>query len=239
MMREVGYCSGVENYTRHLNGTEPGARPYTLIDYFPDDFLMLIDEAHVTIPQINAMYGGDRSRKEVLVEHGFRLPSCLDNRPLRFDEWESVPGAADVCRRHARAVRIEEMRRRGRRTGDPPDRPGRSRDRSAPGERTGARFAGARGGAGGGQRTHADHDADQRLAEDLSDFIQQRGLRCRYLHSEVDTLERIEILRELRMGDFDVLVGVNLLREGLTCPRCHSWRFWTPTKRASCAVKRR
>ncbi len=218
MMREVGYCSGVENYTRHLNGTEPGARPYTLIDYFPDDFLMLIDEAHVTIPQINAMYGGDRSRKEVLVEHGFRLPSCLDNRPLRFDEWESVPAqrmfvsatpgpyelkkcggevVEQVIRPTGLVDPVIEVRPA---SGQVPDLLERAAARAAANERT------------------LITTLTKRLAEDLSDFIQQRGLRCRYLHSEVDTLERIEILRELRMGDFDVLVGVNLLREGLDLP---------------------
>lgn len=218
MLLEVGYCSGIENYTRHLNKTEAGAKPYTLVDYFPEDFLLIVDESHVTIPQIGAMYGGDRSRKEVLVEHGFRLPSCLDNRPMRFDEFESMwkrvlfvsatPGPYEL--RQSQGEIVEQIIRP---TGliDPeievcpargqvPDLLARIQERTAAGERV------------------LVTTLTKRLAEDLAAYIQQAGLRGRYLHSEIDTLERIEILRDLRLGNFDVLVGVNLLREGLDLP---------------------
>ena len=218
MLLEVGYCSGIENYTRHLNKTQPGAKPYTLVDYFPKDFLLLIDESHVTIPQIGAMYGGDRSRKEVLVEHGFRLPSCLDNRPMRFEEFEGMwnqvmfvsatPGkyeldkcAGEVVEQIIRptglvdpVVEVRPAR------GQVPDLLERIQQRVAAGERA------------------LVTTLTKRLAEDLSSYIHQAGLRCRYLHSEIDTLERVEILRDLRTGEFDVLVGVNLLREGLDLP---------------------
>ena len=218
MLLEVGYCNGIENYTRHLNRTEPGAKPYTLVDYFPRDFLMIIDESHVTIPQIGAMYGGDRSRKEVLVEHGFRLPSCLDNRPMRFEEFESMwaqvlfvsatPGKFELERSGGEVVEqiirptglvdptIEVRPARGQ----VPDLLQKAQERVARGERV------------------LVTTLTKRLAEDLSTYMQQAGLRCRYLHSEIDTLERVEILRELRVGNFDVLVGVNLLREGLDLP---------------------
>jgi len=218
MIQEVGYCSGIENYARHLAGLPAGARPYTLIDYFPDDFLLLIDESHVTLPQLKAMYAGDRSRKEVLVEHGFRLPSAMDNRPLRFEEFEktwhqvifvsATPGPLEMekCENEV----VEQIIRP---TGllDPEifvfpatnqvehllDEIER---RVAAGERVLATTL------------------TKRMAENLSSFITKRGHRCRYLHSEIDTLERIEILRDLRHGEFDVLVGVNLLREGLDLP---------------------
>jgi excinuclease ABC subunit B len=218
MMQEVGYCSGIENYSRHLNGTAAGAKPYTLADYFPKDFLLIIDESHATVPQIGAMYGGDRSRKEVLVEHGFRLPSCLDNRPMRFEEfaamWEQVlfvsatPGpfelekcAGEVVEQIIRPTglvdpEIEVKPARGQ----VPELLSQIQQRASAGERV------------------LVTTLTKRLAEDLSSYIQQAGLRGRYLHSEIDTLERVEILRELRMGNFDVLVGVNLLREGLDLP---------------------
>ena len=218
MLQEVGYCSGIENYSRHLNATKPGDKPYTLVDYFPEDFLFLVDESHVTIPQIGAMYGGDRSRKEVLVEHGFRLPSCLDNRPMRFDEFESMwdrvlfasatPGPYELEKCEGEVVeqiirptglvdpQVEVQPARGQ----VPDLLERIQQRVAAGERV------------------LVTTLTKRLAEDLSAYIQQAGLRGRYLHSEVETLERIEILRDLRLGKFDVLVGVNLLREGLDLP---------------------
>jgi len=218
MMQEVGYCSGIENYARHLSGLPPGARPYTLIDYFPKDFLLFIDESHVTIPQLRAMWAGDRSRKEVLVEHGFRLPSALDNRPLRFEEfqenWSSVifvsatPGPFEMEKCDNEVV--EQIIRP---TGlvDPkifvhpagkqiPHVLGEIEKRVKAKERT------------------LITTLTKRMAEDLAGFITKRGFRCRYLHSEIDTLERIEILRDLRHGEFDVLVGVNLLREGLDLP---------------------
>jgi len=218
MILEVGYCSGIENYSRHLAGTPPGAKPYTLVDYFPKDFLLILDESHVTIPQLNAMYAGDRSRKEVLVEHGFRLPSCLDNRPMRFEEFESMwnlvlftsatPGpyelkacGGEVVEQIIRPTglvdpKIEVCPARGQ----VPDLLRRIGERAAAGERV------------------LVTTLTKRLAEDLSNYIQQEGLRGRYLHSEIDTLERVEILKALRTGEFDVLVGVNLLREGLDLP---------------------
>ncbi len=218
MMQEIGYCSGIENYARHLSGLPPGARPYTLIDYFPKDFLLFIDESHVAIPQLRAMWAGDRSRKEVLVEHGFRLPSALDNRPLRFEEfqenWANVifvsatPGPFELEKCHNEVV--EQIIRP---TGliDPeifvhpagnqiPHLIGEIKKRVKAKERM------------------LVTTLTKRLAEELAGYITKKGFRCRYLHSEINTLERIEILRDLRSGQFDVLVGINLLREGLDLP---------------------
>ncbi len=218
MIQEVGYCSGIENYSRHLNGTPPGAKPYTLIDYFPDDYLLVIDESHVTVPQIRAMYNGDRARKQVLVDHGFRLPSALDNRPLKFDEFEgtwknvlfmsATPAPYEL--EHCGGEVVEQIIRP---TGliDPPiavhpargqvpDLLHRIAERAAVGERV------------------LVTTLTKRLAEDLSRYIKQEGLRGEYLHSEIDTLERVQILKSLQAGVFDVLVGVNLLREGLDLP---------------------
>jgi len=218
MMQEIGYCSGIENYARHLSGLPPGARPYTLIDYFPKDFLLFIDESHVAIPQLRAMWAGDRSRKEVLVEHGFRLPSALDNRPLRFEEfqenWANVifvsatPGPFELEKCHNEVV--EQIIRP---TGliDPeifihpagnqiPHLLGEIEKRVKVRERM------------------LVTTLTKRLAEELAGYIAKKGFRCRYLHSEINTLERIEILHDLRNGEFDVLVGINLLREGLDLP---------------------
>ncbi len=218
MIQETGYCSGIENYSRHLNGTPPGSRPYTLIDYFPKDFLLFIDESHVSVPQIRAMYQGDRNRKETLVEHGFRLPSCMDNRPLRFEEfqemWNQVlfvsatpaPFELKLCGGEVveqiirptglvdPVVHIKPAR------GQVPDLMERIAERVAVGERV------------------LVTTLTKRLAEDLSAYIEQKGFRGKYLHSEIDTLERVEIINDLRRGEFDVLVGVNLLREGLDLP---------------------
>jgi len=218
MLLEVGYCSGIENYSRHLTGLPPGAKPYTLVDYFPRDFLLIVDESHVTVPQIGAMYHGDRNRKQVLVDHGFRLPSCLDNRPMRFEEFEAMwskvlfvsatPGPYELEKCGGEVVEqiirptglvdptIEVAPARGQ----VPDLLRRIQERAAAGQRV------------------LVTTLTKRLAEDLSAYIQQAGLRGRYLHSEIETLERIEILRDLRLGHFDVLVGVNLLREGLDLP---------------------
>jgi excinuclease ABC subunit B len=218
MIQEVGYCSGIENYSRHLSGLPAGARPYTLIDYFSKDFLLIIDESHVTLPQVRAMWAGDRSRKEVLVEHGFRLPSALDNRPLRFEEfqdlWNQVvfvsatpaPYELGKCNNEV----VEQIIRP---TGliDPEififpagnqvqHLLGEIEKRAAVKERV------------------LVTTLTKRMAEQLSDYVTKKGFRCRYLHSEVETLERIEILRDLRLGEFDVLIGVNLLREGLDLP---------------------
>ena len=218
MIQEVGYCSGIENYSRHLAGSPPGTKPFTLIDYFPDDYLLIIDESHATIPQIRAMFAGDRSRKEVLVEHGFRLPSAMDNRPLRFEEFEetwksalfmsATPGPYEM--EHTGGEVIEQIIRP---TGlvDPrivvqpargqvPDLLHRITERAAINERV------------------LVTTLTKRLAEDLSAYIKQEGLRGEYLHSEIDTLERVKILKALQAGEFDVLVGVNLLREGLDLP---------------------
>ncbi len=218
MIQEVGYCSGIENYARHLAGLPAGAKPYTLIDYFPDDFLLFIDESHVTIPQLRAMWAGDRSRKEVLVEHGFRLPSALDNRPLRFEEfkdsWSQVvfvsatpaPFELELCDHEV----VEQIIRP---TGllDPEIfvLPATNQVENLL-EEIGRRVKAK-------ERVLAT-TLTKRMAENLSSYIAKRGYRCRYLHSEIDTLERIDILRDLRHGEFDVLVGVNLLREGLDLP---------------------
>src|SRR3954452_20208894 len=219
MLLEVGYCSGIENYSRHLDGRKPGEKPYTLLDYFPKkDWLLIIDESHVTIPQIKAMYFGDRNRKEVLVDHGFRLPSAMDNRPLKFEEFETmVPQCVYVS---ATPGKIELEQTAGevveqviRPTGliDPeievhpaqgqvPHLLAAIKERSERGERV------------------LVTTLTKRLAEDLSAYIREAGIRGRYLHSEIQTLERVEILNDLRRGDFDVLVGINLLREGLDLP---------------------
>jgi len=218
MMQEVGYCSGIENYARHLAGLKPGARPYTLIDYFPEDFLLFIDESHVTIPQLRAMWAGDRSRKEVLIEHGFRLPSALDNRPLRFEEfqenWANVifvsatPGPFELEKCNGEVVE-QIIRPTGLIDPEIIIHPASDQVPHLLGELE--------------KRVKAKErmlitTLTKRLAEDLAGFIKKKGFNCRYLHSEIDTLERIEILRDLRNGRFDVLVGVNLLREGLDLP---------------------
>ncbi len=218
MMLQVGYCSGIENYSRHLNQTPPGARPYTLIDYFPEDYLLIIDESHATVPQLGAMYNGDRSRKQTLVDHGFRLPSALDNRPLRFEEFEALwnktlfvsatPGPYDLNTCGGEVVEqvirptglVDPIIHVKPARGQVPDLLQRTHERAAAGERVLVTAL------------------TKRLAEDLSQYLQDQGLRCRYLHSEINTLERVDILRDLRAGEFDVLVGVNLLREGLDLP---------------------
>ncbi len=217
MMREIGFCSGIENYSRHLDGREPGEAPYTLIDYFPKDFLTIIDESHVTIPQIGGQYEGDRSRKETLVEHGFRLPSALDNRPLRFDEWlDKTPQAVFLSAtpgpfEHEHSTRFVEQIIRPTGLVDPEviTRPTRGQIDDLLHEI--------------GQRAEADQRVlvttlTKKMAEDLTNYLLEMGVRARYLHSEIDTLERVQILRELRIGEFDVLVGINLLREGLDLP---------------------
>ena len=220
MIREIGYCHGIENYSRHLTGRRPGQPPPTLLDYLPPDALVVIDESHQTVPQIRGMYHGDRSRKEVLVEYGFRLPSALDNRPLNFEEWEQRVQPAGLRLGDARPLRAAEGRRRGRRAGDPPDRPDRSADRGA------ARCKGQvddllaeiRDRAAR-ERARAGDDADQAHGRGPdARTTRSWASRCRYLHSDIDTLERVEILRDLRRGEFDVLVGINLLREGLDLP---------------------
>ncbi len=218
MMKEVGYCSGVENYSRHLSGREPGQRPYCLFDYFPDDMLLVIDESHVTIPQVRAMYNGDRARKLVLVEHGFRLPSALDNRPMTFEEFESESPQviyvsatpSDYEMEKSGGVFVEQIIRP---TGIPdPEVDVRPSENQIDDLLEEIR-----------QRTQAKERTlvttlTKRMAEDLSDYLASHGVAVRYMHSDIDALERVEILRDLRLGAFDVLVGVNLLREGLDLP---------------------
>ncbi len=217
MLREVGYCPGIENYSRHLTGRAPGEPPYTLLDFFPEDFLVVIDESHVTIPQIRGMYEGDHSRKVSLVEHGFRLPSAFDNRPLNFEEFErkvgqviyvsATPGPYEL----SRAERVVEQVVRPTGLADPEVevRPtkGQVDDILSEIEKVTAR----------GERVLIT-TLTKRMAEDLADFLRDAGVKVRYLHSEIDTLERMEIVRDLRLGVFDVLVGINLLREGLDLP---------------------
>ena len=217
MLREMGFCSGIENYSRHLTFREPGATPYTLLDYFPDDFLIIVDESHVTLPQIRGMYNGDLARKKVLVEHGFRLPSALDNRPLRFDEFEAkihqaifvsaTPGDYEL----ERCPKVVEQIIRPTGLLDPTIDVRKTE----------------------GQIDDLLHEIQirvkrdervlittltKKMAEDLTDYLTEMGIKVRYLHSEIKTLERIEIIRDLRLGVFDVLVGINLLREGLDIP---------------------
>ena len=218
MIRELGYCSGIENYSRFFDGRQPGARPFCLLDYFPDDYLMVIDESHVTVPQIRAMYGGDRSRKISLVEYGFRLPAALDNRPLNFQEFErlapqtiyvsATPGDFELEK--SGGVVVEQVIRP---TGlldpvidvrpvinqvddllDEVDKTVKMGDRVLVTTLT------------------------KRMAEELAKYMDRLGIKCRYIHSEVKTLQRVEILRGLRLGEFDVLIGINLLREGLDLP---------------------
>ncbi|MDH7486368.1 MAG: excinuclease ABC subunit UvrB [Anaerolineae bacterium] len=217
MLREMGYCPGIENYSRHLSRRPPGSRPWVLLDYFPDDYLLIIDESHMTIPQLHGMYHGDLSRKQVLVDYGFRLPSALDNRPLRFEEFEQMvnqviytsatPGPYE--REHSAQIVDQVIRPTGlvdpqvhvRPTkGQIDDLLGEIRRRVARGERA------------------LVTTLTKRMAEDLADYLAELGVRVHYLHSEIQTLERVEILRDLRLGVYDVVVGINLLREGLDLP---------------------
>jgi excinuclease ABC subunit B len=218
MLRELGYCSGIENYSRYFDGRAAGSRPFCLIDYFPEDFMMVIDESHVTVPQVRAMYGGDRSRKHNLVEYGFRLPSAMDNRPLKFDEFETLVNQvifvsatpADYELQKCEGVVVEQVIRP---TGllDPivEIRPSLNQIDDLLDE-INLRIK-------KNERTLVT-TLTKRMAEELSKYFTRLDVNCRYIHSDVDTLERVEILRDLRMGAFDVLIGVNLLREGLDLP---------------------
>ena len=218
MMLEVGYCQGIENYSRHLDGRKPGDRPYCLVDYFPEDFLLMIDESHVTLPQIQAMYNGDRMRKETLVEHGFRLPSALDNRPLKGHEFEALtkqtvyvtatPGKVELQKTAGEVVE-QVIRPTGLVDPEVTVHP-------AQGQVPHLLEACKRAVDAGGRVLVT--CLTKRLAEDLSAYLQEADLNTRYLHSEIQTIERVEILSDLRRGDFDVLVGINLLREGLDLP---------------------
>jgi excinuclease ABC subunit B len=217
MLREMGFCNGIENYSRHLDGRQAGEPSHTLLDYFPDDFMIVIDESHQTVPQIGGMYEGDRSRKTTLVEHGFRLPSALDNRPLRFDEFierapqllfvSATPGGFEL--RRSTHVAEQIIRPTGLVDPEVEVRPTRRQIDDLLGE--------IRRRTESGERTLVT-TLTKKMAEDLTDYLLEAGVRTRYLHSEVDTLERIKIVRELRLGEYDVLVGVNLLREGLDLP---------------------
>lgn len=218
MMREVGYCSGIENYSRHIAGREPGSRPTCLLDYFPKDYLLIVDESHVSVPQIGAMWHGDRSRKTTLVEHGFRLPSALDNRPLTFEEWETMvsqvifvsatPGPYELER--SKGVFVEQViRPTGLVDPEVEIRPVKNQIDDL--------IAEIRHRVERKERILVT-TLTKRMAEDLTKYLSDIGIKVRYIHSEIDALERVEILRDLRLGDFDVLVGVNLLREGLDLP---------------------
>ncbi|BCJ08165.1 UvrABC system protein B [Pseudomonas sp. RtIB026] len=217
MILELGYCNGIENYSRYLSGRPAGAPPPTLYDYLPDDALLVIDESHVSVPQVGAMYKGDRSRKETLVEYGFRLPSALDNRPMRFDEWEAVspqtifvsatPGTYEA--EHAGRVVEQVVRPTGLVDPQVEVRPALTQVDDLLSE-IGKRVA-------MGERVLAT-TLTKRMAEDLTDYLADHDVRVRYLHSDIDTVERVEIIRDLRLGTFDVLVGINLLREGLDMP---------------------
>jgi excinuclease ABC subunit B len=217
MLQETGYCAGVENYSMHLSRRKPGEQPSTLIDYFPDDFLLFVDESHISLPQVRGMYAGDRSRKDVLVEHGFRLPSARDNRPLTFAEFEQMikqavfvsatPGPYE--NEHSQKVVEQVIRPTGLIDPAISVRPTKGQIDDLLGEIN--------------QRVAMGHrilvtTLTKRMAEDLADFLKEHGVRTHYLHSEIDTLERIEILRDLRLGIYDVVVGINLLREGLDLP---------------------
>jgi len=217
MLKEVGYCSGIENYSRHLDGRAPGTHPWTMIDFLPNDYLLVIDESHMTVPQIRGMYNGDRARKETLVEYGFRLPSAIDNRPLKFDEFEQVMGhtiytsATPGPYEMGKADQIVEQIIRPTGLVDPEVevRPTTGQVDNLVGE--------IRQRVESGERVLVT-TLTKRMAEDLSEYLQELGMKVHYLHSEVETLERVGILRDLRLGVFDVLVGINLLREGLDLP---------------------
>jgi excinuclease ABC subunit B len=217
MMRQIGTCSGIENYSRHIDGRAPGSAPNTLLDYFPEDFLLVIDESHVTVPQIGAMYEGDMSRKRTLVEHGFRLPSAMDNRPLRWEEFldrigqtiylSATPGPYELSQSDGVVEQI--IRPTGLVDPQVVVKPTKGQIDDL--------LAEIRERADRGERVLVT-TLTKKMAEDLTDYLLERGMRVRYLHSEVDTLRRVELLRELRLGVFDVLVGINLLREGLDLP---------------------
>ncbi|MBU2964279.1 excinuclease ABC subunit UvrB [Amphritea sp. 2_MG-2023] len=217
MIKELGYCSGIENYSRYLSGRDPGDPPPTLFDYLPDDALLVMDESHVTIPQLGAMYKGDRSRKETLVEYGFRLPSALDNRPMKFEEWERqapqmiMVSATPSKYEAANAGQVVEQVVRPTGLLDPivEVRPALTQVDDLLGEINKV--------AALGQRIVVTV-LTKRMAEDLTDYLDEHGVRVRYLHSDIDTVERVEIIRDLRIGEFDVLVGINLLREGIDMP---------------------
>jgi excinuclease ABC subunit B len=217
MLREMGFCSGIENYSRHIDGRGPGTAPFTLLDYFPDDYLVVLDESHVTVPQLRGMYEGDVSRKTTLVDFGFRLPSAIDNRPLRFEEFRervgqvvymsATPGPYEL--QHSTSVVEQIVRPTGLVDPEVQIRPTKGQIDDLMEE--------IRARAENDQRVLVT-TLTKKMAEDLTDYLVEMGIRVRYMHSEVDTIQRIEIVRDLRLGEFDVLVGINLLREGLDLP---------------------
>jgi len=217
MLREIGFCQGIENYSRHISGRKPGSPPYTLLDYFPEDFLVIIDESHVTVPQIGAMYNGDRSRKEALVEYGFRLPSAFDNRPLTFEEFEQKVNQvlyvsatpAEYERKKSAVIAEQIIRPTGLVDPEVVVKPVKGQIDDLIGEINQV--------VAKNQRVLVT-TLTKKMAEDLTDYLGDLGIRVKYLHSDIDTLERMEIIRDLRLGEFDVLVGINLLREGLDLP---------------------
>jgi excinuclease ABC subunit B len=218
MMRQVGFCSGIENYSMHIDGRDYGSPPHCLLDYFPDDFLTVIDESHVTVPQIGGMYEGDASRKRTLIEHGFRLPSAADNRPLRFDEFEERVGQTVYLSATPGPWELEKVKNE---VVEQVIRPTNLVDPEVVVKPTKGQIDDLMHEIR--QRTDRDERVlvttlTKKMAEDLTDYLLEHGIRVRYLHSEVDTLRRVELLRELRKGDYDVLVGINLLREGLDLP---------------------
>ena len=217
LLQEMGFCTGIENYSRYLSGRKPGERPFCLIDFFPDDFLLFIDESHATLPQVRAMYNGDRARKERLVEYGFRLPSAMDNRPQTFEEFESITDQTIYVSATPAAYELEVssvvaeqvIRPTGLIDPEMEIRPIKGQVEDFIGE--------VRQAVEQGERTLAT-TLTKRMSEDLSDYLREAGLSVEYLHSDIDAIERVEILRRLRLGEFDVLIGVNLLREGLDLP---------------------
>lgn len=217
MMQEVGFCQGIENYSRHISGRAPGTRPYTLMDYFPDDFLLVIDESHVTVPQVRAMYAGDRARKDTLVQYGFRLPSAYDNRPLNFKEFEGMVNQvifvsatpADYEKEHSENICEQVIRPTGLLDPEVIVRPVKGQIDDLIGEINEITNKNGR---------VLVTTLTKKMAESLTDYLKEAGIKVRYLHSDIDTIERMEIVRDLRLGVFDVLVGINLLREGLDIP---------------------
>lgn len=217
MLKEIGFCQGIENYSRHITGREPGEKPYTLMDFFPDDFLIIVDESHVTVPQVRGMYAGDRSRKLSLIDNGFRLPSAYDNRPLNFNEFEeninqilfvtATPGPYEI--EHSTTIAEQIIRPTGLLDPIIEVRPINNQIDNLVGEINSITEKGER---------VLITTLTKKMSEDLTNYLKDIGIKVKYLHSDIDTLERIEIIRDLRLGKFDVLVGINLLREGLDIP---------------------
>ena len=217
MLKEIGFCQGIENYSRHITGRNPGEKPYTLMDFFPDDYLIIVDESHVTVPQVRGMYAGDRSRKTSLIDNGFRLPSAYDNRPLNFSEFEeninqilfvtATPGPYEI--EHSTTIAEQIIRPTGLLDPIIEVRPITNQIDDLVGEINSVIEKGER---------VLVTTLTKKMSEDLTDYLKEIGIKVKYLHSDIDTLERVEIIRDLRLGKFDVLVGINLLREGLDIP---------------------